>query len=333
MLAGDAAVQRCWRTEERVEGLGWLRKLGLRVRFKLSGEEAVELAGFGWGLDFVEFEEVVGGVEEDFVLVAFVGVWLVEDAVEPHFKVFCGSEGVDERGLFFFVGGLVVWVGIGVVEVIEGRVFPFGLFLGVLVGGVFFQGGFFGAVVVALGLVGVQFVLVVVGGGRVGVPHFGGVLQSPIFFAVECVKESFSLLGGEFLAGFGGWVLPRGHHAFYDGSAFFVEARRVGADGVEVEFFFWGGVFVVGVSENERFSGMGSFGGGDKEQGCRENPKTVVSRERHFIHLVNEFSYLSRQKGFAFNLLREFFGIVKGFLFGSGLIFAVVFFFLGEWRS
>ena len=217
-------------------------------------------------MEFVEFEEVVSGVEGDFVLDAFVGAGLVEDVVEPHFEVFCGSEGVDEGELFFFVGGLVVWVGVGVVEVIEGRVFPVGLFLGVSVGGVFFQGGFFRAVVVALGLVGVQFVLLIVGGGRVGVSHFGGVLHSPIFFAVECVEESFSLLGSEFLlAGFGGWVLPRGDYAFHDGAAFFVKARRVGAYGVEVEFFFWGGVFVVGVSENEGFSGMGSFGDAGKE--------------------------------------------------------------------
>lgn len=207
---------------------------------------------------------------------------MVEDAVESHFEVFGGSEGVDEGELFFLVGGLVVWVGVGVVE---GRVFPVGLFFGVLVGKVFFKGGFFGAVVVALGLVGVQFVLIVVGGGGVGV------LQSPIFFAVECVEESFSLLGGEFLlAGFGGWVLPRGDHAFHDGAAFFVEAWRVGADGVEVEFFFGSGVFVVGISENEGFSGMGSFGGAGKEQGCRKNPKTVLFWESQFIHLVENFS-------------------------------------------
>lgn len=228
-------------------------------------------------MEFVEFEEVVDGVERDFVLDAFVGAGLVEDAVESHFEVFYGSEGVDEGELFFFVGGLVVWVGVGVVEVIEGRVFPGRLFLGVSVGGVFFQGGFFRAVVVALGLVGVQFVLIIVGSGRVGVSHFGGVLHSPIFFAVEGVEESFSLLRGEFLlAGFGGWVLPRGDYAFYDGAAFFVKARRVGADGVEIEFFFWGGVFIVGVSENEGFSGMGLFGGDGKEQGCRENSEAVL---------------------------------------------------------
>lgn len=245
-----------------------MRKLDLRVGLDVVGEKAVELAVFGWGLEFVEFEEVVGGIERDFILDAFfVGAGLVEDAVESHFEVLCGSEGVDECELFFFVGGLVVWVGVGVVEVIEGRVFPVGLFFGVSVGGVFFQGGFFRAVVVvALGLVGVQFVLLIVGGGRVGVSHFGGVLHSPIFFAVECVEESFPLLGGEFLlAGFGGWVLPRGDYAFHDGAAFFVKARRVGADGVEVEFFFWGRVLVVGVSENEGFSGMGSFGGAGKE--------------------------------------------------------------------
>lgn len=211
---------------------------------------------------------------------------LVEDAVEPHFKVFCGSKGVYEGELFFFVGGLVVWVVAGVVEVVEvveGRVFPVGLFFGVLVGKVFFQGRFFRAVVVALGLVGVQFVFIVVGGV--------GVLLSPIFFAVECVEEAFSLLGGEFLlAGFGAWVLPRGDYAFYDGAAFFVEAWRVRADGVEVEFFFWSGVFVVGVSEDEGFAGMGLFGGAGKEQGRRENPKTVVLRESHLMHLVENFS-------------------------------------------
>lgn len=60
-------------------------------------------------------------------------------------------------------------------------------------------------------------------------------------------------------------MLPRSHHAFHYGAAFFVKARRVGADGVEVEFFLWRRVFVVGVSENEGFSGMGSFGGAGKE--------------------------------------------------------------------
>ena len=234
-------------------------------------------------MEFVEFEEVVCGVEEDFVLDAFVGVGLVEEAVDPHSEVFCGSEGVDEGKLFFFVGGLVVGVvGVGVVE---GRVFPVGLFFGVLIGEVFFQGGFFRAVIVALGLVGVQFVFIVVGGGGVGV------LLSPIFFAVECVEEAFSLLGGEFLlAGFGAWVLPRGDYAFYDGAAFFVEDWRVGADGVEVEFFFGFGVFVVGISENEGFSGMGSFGGAGKEDGCRENPKTAVLKRSHLMHLVENLS-------------------------------------------
>ena len=254
---------------------------GLRVGFGV-GEETVEFAGFGWGLEFVEFEEVACGVEGDSAWDAFVGLGLVEDAIEPHFKVFCGSEGVDEGELFFFVGGLVIWVVDGVVE---GRVFRVGLFFGVLVGEVFFQGGFFGAVVVALGLVVVQFVLIVVGGGGVGV------LQSPIFFAVESVEDAFSLLRGEFLlAGFGGWVLPRVDYAFYDGAAFFVEVWRVGADGVEVEFFFGVGVFVVGVSEDEGFSGMGLFGGAGKEQGCRENSEAVLFGESQFSHLVENFS-------------------------------------------
>ena len=275
LLADDASVKRGWRVG-REEGL---RETGLRVEFGVGGEEAVEFAGFGWGLEFVEFEEVVCGVEEDFVLDVLVELELVEDAVDPHFKVFCGGEGVDEGGLFFFVGGLVVR---GVDGVVEGRVFPVGLFFGVLVGEVFFQGGFFGAVVVALGLIGVQFVLVVVG---------VGVLLSPIFFAVECIEEAFSLLGGEFLlARFGAWVLPRGDYAFYDGAAFFVEDWRVGADGVEVEFFFGFGVFVVGISENEGFSGMGSFGGAGKEDGCRENPKTAVLKGSHLMHLVKNFS-------------------------------------------
>ena len=115
----------------------------MRVGFGVGGEEAVGLAGFGWSLEFVELEEVVGGVEQDLVLDSFfVGAGLVEDAVEPHFEVFCGGEGVDKGELFFFVGGLVVWIGV-VVEVVEGRVFPVGLFLGVLVGGVFSEGGFF----------------------------------------------------------------------------------------------------------------------------------------------------------------------------------------------
>lgn len=269
LLADDAAVNCGWRGEERVGRGEGLREAGLRVGFGVGGEEAVEFAGFGWGLKFVEFEEFVCGVEEDFVLDVLVGLGLVEDAVDPHFEVFCGGKGVDDGELFFFIGGLVVGVvGVGVVE---GRVFPVGLFFGVLVGEVFFQGGFFGAIVVALGLVGVQFVLVVVGVGGVGV------LQSPIFFAVECVEEAFSLLRGEFLlAGFGAWVLPRGDYAFYDGAAFFVEALRVRADGVEIEFFFGRGVFVAGVSEDKGFSGMGLFGGAGKEQGCRENSEAVI---------------------------------------------------------
>lgn len=93
-------------------------------------------------------------------------------------------------------------------------------------------------------------------------------------------------------------MLPRGDYAFYDGAAFFVKARRVGADGVEIEFLFGSGVFVVGVSENEGFSGMGWFGGEDKEQGCRENSEAVVLRESHFIHLILEdFSMFEPSKG------------------------------------
>lgn len=217
---------------------------------------------------------------------AFVELGLVKDAVKPHFKVFRGSEGVDEGELLFFVGELAVWIVARVVELIEGRVFPVGLFLGVLVGGVFFQGGFFRAIVVALGLAGVQFVRIIVGRWRTGVQQIGGVLQSPIFFAFQRVEKSFSLLGGEFSSWFGGWVLPRSHHAFHYGAAFFVKARRVGSYGVEVEFSLWRRVFVVGVSENEGFSGMSSIRG-DKEQHCRENPKTVVLRESHLIHLVD----------------------------------------------
>lgn len=193
LLAGDAVFQRRRLAEERVG-----RGEGLRVGFKLRGKEAVDLAGFGWEL--VEFEKTVCGIERDFALNAFVELWLVEDAVKPHFKVFRGSEGVDEGGLLFFVGELAVWIVARVVELIEGRVFPVGLFLGVSVGGVFFQGGFLRAVVVALGLAGVQFARIIVGGWRTGVQQIGGVLQSPIFFAFQRVEKSFSLLGGEFSA-------------------------------------------------------------------------------------------------------------------------------------
>ena len=65
LLADDAAVQSRWRVEERVGREEGLREAGLRVGFEVSGEEAVEFAGFSWGLEFVEFEEVVGGVEWD----------------------------------------------------------------------------------------------------------------------------------------------------------------------------------------------------------------------------------------------------------------------------
>lgn len=64
LLADDAAVQSRWRVEERVGREEWLRESGLGVGFEV-GEEAVEFAGFSWGLEFVEFEEVVGGVEWD----------------------------------------------------------------------------------------------------------------------------------------------------------------------------------------------------------------------------------------------------------------------------
>ena len=287
-----------------------MRKLDLRVGLDVVGEKDVELAVFGWDLEFVEFEEVVGGIERAFH--AFVGLGLVEDAVKPHFKVFRGGKGVDE-GKFFFVVGLVGRVGGGVVE---GRVFPvFGLFLGVSVGGVFFQGGFFRAVVVAPGWAGVQFALV--GGGRFGVRQLVGVLQSPIFFAVKRVEEPFSLLRGEFLAGFGGWMPPRSHHALHHGTAFFVKARRVGANGVEVEFFLWRGVFVVGVSENERLSGMGSFRSG-KEQHGRENSKAVVSRESRLIHLVDYFPIFEPSKRLCVqSFCASFLRLSKDFCFGT----------------